>query len=734
MQLDKKKYKKIKKNKTLTIHCSCKSFLLSCIAIGVVIVGLALIGRPSSLYAFFSDKIEGSSTISVGEIGVKITYIQAQKMVYGEGEDAIDRKGFVSAFEQPGIVLSDGYVMPFKLNIKNESSFSVDLLPQIALEWKGFASGVDFSMDGVFYIYDGADTEREIVDGIATPIGVFQDGVCTLPRIANVPAGVEIGNSTNVSWKEPEEYKLYFNRAQITGEMRQEWEDNQGLLTIKPSVKAVLPGDNGENWYTEDATKSFEVMTHIYSLPFIGNYSLGSNNVDQNTNSITVEADSPSNTAFIYSWLDSGTVYTNPRSYMVDRTLTDNSVAKGDRPHVETATDIGEIVYPDSKFMDNKDNLGIPWMYRAMYNVRSYDDYGKYIASYSNPADAADGGLVHMPDTDLREVVADKLTDGKGIEINTPLTKNRFSLADVNLQRYALTDTNKEFPLHDPITDLTGLEELNGNDLEIYIDDNDVSKLILPEGTISVLSLNHNNNIDKSSLDILRYKKTTLMKLNLNDIGLSQSEFETYIISGMYVDNSILQIIGLNNNLLNDISGLSQFKNLKEIDVGNNIEITNIVNLFGINGGNTLSQLIYFNLNGCVLDADSYNYIAPEGTSNSFVDSGKTWYRTSEFYDDTIVFYNGNDYYGSGGARSMAPALASKDTYESPSVSTEIPDSDSPENLASDSQTNPEESFTENEDSNIEANDSNQGSDSKEETVDTSESDEDGEMPNVSII
>ena len=352
----------------------------------------------SSIYAFFSDGVNGYETINAAKLDVKVTSVMAMPLTYGGGKGTIYdlengtwKNATYSA--DTGIILSDGYIMPFKFKMKNTSNIKENLTAQISFAWQnwlvdGSGGDRDISTEGLFYIYSINADDDKIHSGEEFPIGSISDGLWTDSTVyENIAPNGEVEVS----------YKIYFKRsdelnranAKQTGDSPKDiggWKYYRGTLGIKPVAKAQLPDNIAPNWYANDNSKLCNVVTNVYAYPKIGDYTLESDNKNLSNNKITAVTSTASTNS---TW----PIIADPTNYMITRTGT--FIQDGQEPIVESKE-------YDIKSGESFVDTDIEWLTSYKYGVTSYDDYDNPIASFDNDEDVCGGGLIEIPDSTLR--------------------------------------------------------------------------------------------------------------------------------------------------------------------------------------------------------------------------------------------------------------------------------------------------------------------------------------------
>lgn len=690
------------------------------ISIAVIMI-IGLINIPS-LHAFFSDRIEGSSTIKASELGVEVTEVKSPILTYGNGSAGIygDESSYKLVASSTETVdeydnrFSDGYILPVICEIKNTSKITEDLYPKLSLEWKNFA-GTDLDTTGIFYVYDGGAEDEEILEGEVDSLGSFTNNEWTASSIPN--------NLKNIPYNETRivKYKILFARNDkiIRSENGVALYDNQrGPLTIKPGATAVLPGSEvTSKWYAEDE-KEFEVITNVFAVPYIGSYfsagitndgisynngayALISDNVDEEKNKIHAFYDTESGHPKYYSSVSKTYDYPGPYKYEVVRNVTTGTEKTYDsliNPEAFTEAETnsaGQIIVKEA-FIDS----GIPWNTECKYKITSYDDYGKEISYLNNTWGAAgDGGFVKIPDSTLRRWLKCyaydvSIDESKNIlQFNyvsysgRPLTANKLKqLTDLNLKYTTRVESSignkycdKTAPVNDvEIVTIEGLQYAK-NATGIYLDNNKIVKLSgegntpwLPGG-IKQLSLNENTTLDPFQLYQLGEQKATLIELYLNEMGANNTSFNT-ALTGVLANYKFekLEKIGLSNNGLSSatVEKLATQTTLQHIDLTDNPAVKNVSHLFGVGSG--FINLTYYNVTGTGEKTGSTwyeqiidNSVAATAEENIEINArlNKTgvWIKTEQFYYDCIVYANGNQFIGITSRTEAASGISALD-------------------------------------------------------------------------
>lgn len=609
--------------------------ILTALLLGIYMLILLIASWPT-LYAFFSDKIGATTTITASNMGVMVTEVETKKLVYGGGSDAVYPEGFFSVYNtlDVGITLADGYVLPVQFTVKNTGKLVEDITEQISLVWNT-NNFLGQETNKIFYVYDSTAKEEDIVNGTVEPLGTFVDGKWTGKTYYNV----EPGGTFTAS------YKILFKRlTEVGGKIRDntviDWKKHSGVINITPGAKAIVSNDLAPNWTAEDG-RLFKIVSSVFATPETNGYILSSDNVIESNNTITGLYDTASGGGNLF-----GRYFPYPNYYEVKR----NESLSGYRMDENKGT-----------FIDN----GIPWLTQCIYTITSYDDYGIKIATGKDNTDACDGGFVEMPDENLRKLIKPfrKDVEYNKIDTDAPITVNNFQLGSKNTISY------KNPVAGEKITSLEGLQFLKpffpSQVINIYFDDNNIESIVgyLPEIMIKDLSLSGNLKIPDTDLKELSRYKDSLQRLYMR--GMDISSLDALDWSSF----TVLIEIGLSQNYLTDVSMLNNITSLQELNLSDNKLLTNVEGLFGwsdsiggVSGaaGYQLPDMIYYNVNGCGTDsggltAGSKNYIATQGTGV---------YQTRNFPDGCRVAMGSITYVG-------IPRNSNESTQDVPDPETE---------------------------------------------------------------
>lgn len=535
-----------------------------------------------------------------------------QPLVYGRGEAMIHSREYINAYSAAGTdsvaTISDGYLMSFRMKLKNTSNVTADLIPEIALNFNDWTNKQDLFTMGAISIYSGNATIEGIRKGEDQPISVASDTTIILPTISGVNPGV----TTDF-----QEYKIYFER--IDGLNRSA---NNSNFEITAAAKAVLPGQ--DNWYSrDDDEETFSIMTHVFSLPEIVSATIKSNNWQLKENHAEVEYISASGGV---DYLDNG----SPHYYQFTRNI-DGVVSTA--KVFSTVEEGGKVNYKGT-FKDynrnaNGEEEGIPWLKPLTYDVvQSFDDYGELIGeSTKTMEDICGGGLVEVPDDILRpflkwaiwkeERPKDPSDEEKSTNIMT--VNNMILPSTVNYLTYkpgigtnAYYD-DKVIPSEEKINDLEGLQYLKRtgwyHSLFMYLDNNAITTIMgkLPT-TFAMVDLSLSQNPIKDidvELGELKIYETSMQRLYLSGLNITSLE-------NLPVFSKIKEL-GLSKNAFTDVSKLNELKSLEHINIAENEALENIAGQLGENGqgGFHLPNLNYLSILDCTnLTVASKNYVA----------------------------------------------------------------------------------------------------------------------------
>ena len=660
------KCKRIKKNKTGRVLTTClnyKFYLLTGVVICAILLGLVFLGSPSSLYAFFSDKTEGSSTITAGRLGVQVTEVRARTLNYGSGEANIyGTKDIIVAGNGENVVidksfdtiLADGYMLPISFDVTNTGEFTENIMPQISIGWTDGDSG----LEGEFYVYPikNKGTSHVYTDKDIILDAEYNGGSFALAKIDQAQRGTvvtlnDLQENVETQGKRTVSYKVYFVRKSVVRKKSgvtgggDYWFNYLKKLAIKPSAKAVFSDNTAPQWSAVDSV-SFEVKTKVYSKPFISGiynsnagkfiYQLEADNKDKENNKVTGSIDTVS-----YSGNSKALPYgyggVPPLYYSVQRYS--NASFTGTNETLNPISGTGSSI----RFSD----VGMDWNEYCYYRVTIYDDYGYEIDndgdSSNNYPDAAEGGFVYIPDTTLRRWLksyANNIDKGNTTavldgNISSPVTVGRlnnggdsfnFKFGNVynsESNKYGNPYFNENIDIS-KITDLNGLQYAT-NVYGIYLDDNDIEGTNiqhLPKISLKDLSLNNNKNIEYMALAnaLKNYNNGGLLNLYLSDMNLLSIDFldslgnvnlNTLALNGTAIGNNTGNVVSL-EIFLNHSPKITQLylndTELTNLDFLDKISSANL-SVLGISN-NSLSNLKkvedYYATSLTVLDV-SYN-------------------------------------------------------------------------------------------------------------------------------
>lgn len=644
--------------------CNVILFLTLCV------MAICLLTLKEPLYAFFSDKTEGSFSVNASELGAEIK-VESVKLLYGKGNGLVkndpDNNSEIYNDNQigniysskyikitdggnTGITLSDGYILPIRLTLKNTGKTTADLIPQITISWANWvgSAGINLDVSTAFKLYPASVDDSAIFAGEAEEVGSFsmvdaKNAVCTGDTEEKVARG-----DTKIV-----EYKLYFPRNSDNTKKVTDAKLAVGTLTLTSSVSAVLPDKGiGSTWKKENVSEDAKIITNIYSNPFIEKIDLQSDNHIKDNNKVAVDIRTLSSESEVaYPWKD--TIF--PYEYEAKR----NDIELGG-----DAVSRGRIKVEDTKtrtFIDGN----IDWLKRYSYEISSYDDYGRTIGSVKNNTDACEGGLVSLPDEILREEVVKPRRIGV-TDTTTPVTINNFIMTSISWQ---ITDYNgvvKPEMQGKEIKNLEGLqhvsENVNNKGFYIYLDGNDLKDEDImgkmPASGVIDLSFNDITGITSDGLKEITKYSGTLQNLYLNRMGITNIDF---LKNPAFTR---LKLVGLSNNMLSDVSALSGSSRLEHIDLRSNTTLEDVNNLFGykINdsgvGKFELEKLTYYNLTGCPLNSESEVYIGYHETPPHGNDNFRAY--ENESIKGTTIWYRGTNWKGTrtSTTRSVAPSLA----------------------------------------------------------------------------
>lgn len=591
--------------------------ILPALLLGISVLTIFVVASWSPLYAFFSDKLGGSTTITASNMGVEVTKVKVQTLTYGQGKEKVYsgeiRDALKVASENSVATLADGYIVPFWFELQNTSDVTADLYPQIAFSWSswGEAKQENPLEHGDLYIYKSEASDDDILLDNDTAKDNLIGRLTPSNNTYILPAFEAVDAKAVVESQESERYKLYYKRRD--GVDRTE---EFGNLRITVSAKAVLPGkDVQSEWCATVEKAPFIVFTNLFPLPQITKKSLKSDNKDQTGNSVTLSCSG--GTLSGATW-----VKTPPYSYEIYRSqIKDENLG----------TFVGDTGN-SGEYEDAFEYSGIPWEESYYYTTVALDDYGNEICQSKASDDVCDGGLVEVPDDILRPLL-------KAATSTDVMTVNNMITTKSDLS-YKCTASDSEDV---KISDLKGLQflkrEFSWQALNLYLDNNNFTTIMgkLPSSAGSKtyqLSLSGNpiENINEE-LEVLEDYKDSMQNLYLSNLNITSLD--------KLPEFAKLTELGLSMNNLTDVSKLNAIVSLQEINLADNKSLAQITGQLGWSNGISdyqLPSLKYLNLNGCsALNDASKAYIKDAG---EFANTGQISYPLTDADESPYVNWN----------------------------------------------------------------------------------------------
>ena len=568
---------------------------LTGMAAGLILLIGCLVINWTPVYAFFSDMVGGSTTVTTSELGIDITKVEVCDIKYGEGRENIYSKALLKNIpvnsSDAVTAIADGYILPFQITMKNTGKVEADLIPEFSVTYSIWNAGPNHLDRGDFYIYEVGEVNAAADFNSGDPSNILFDDnkIFADSGIQNqIESGtnefstvekVAAGSSKTIR------YKLYLKRSNF--------DRSYGFANLKiaASAKAVLPGKgSGASWYAEDSSKEFTIATSIFNLPKAEFVELSSDNYIEKNNTIKLKCATDSK--FTYRNI-------NPLSYHVYR---------DDKTDKRTENKV--------PFTDAYSDADISWSKTYTYKTESYDDYDNKIGtSWNYSQDFCDGGLVNIPDAVLRNWALGNRCNSKDgnkpLNTNIPVTKNNFTAG--NLKADGTINPDYITLKAQNIKDLEGLQHVQVVS-GLYLDNNNFSTIVgkLPPSNTwktTEISLSNNNlsndsagnpkssEAKKAELAELEKYTSSLRQLFLSNMGLDSS-YGVNDLLGKFGETNKLTNLGItNNNLIKeDVTAISNIKTMKSLDISGNGNLAGVASIFD---KDNLPNLTSLQLNGC---------------------------------------------------------------------------------------------------------------------------------------
>ncbi|NLZ46495.1 MAG: hypothetical protein GX896_07370, partial [Clostridiales bacterium] len=262
-----------------------------------IISCIAIVNLPA-LYAYFSDVfVAHTSTIQFSDLSVKIgDKIYSKPLVYATGADNVESNPYKTLIEftdnsenNNNILLADGYTVPIKYTITNDSKVTENITPEI--KFTSFINNTDitgseniitkmFTITQLTYSLDGQGNTKLISTDDISSNGT-PGGSNTIATFKGATTLVKASESIEVV------FRIKHNRESVK---RGSAPSYLSRLKIETTAVATLPNNSAPNWDAKSEAMPFAIATYAFTNPAVlTKSSFNSDNITLADNTVTVK-------------------------------------------------------------------------------------------------------------------------------------------------------------------------------------------------------------------------------------------------------------------------------------------------------------------------------------------------------------------------------------------------------------------------------------------------------------